>query len=158
MRRILITGSAGFIGFHLARQLLDEGFVVHGFDGMTDYYEVSLKERRHAILGENPNFTSTIGMMQDADLLRESVMAFRPDVIVHLAAQAGVRYSLQNPRAYVDTNITGTFNLLECAREQNVQHFLMASTSSVYGGNTQMPFRETDKADLPHDHRYRCRV
>ncbi len=149
MRRILITGSAGFIGFHLARQLLDEGFVVHGFDGMTDYYEVSLKERRHAILGENPNFTSTIGMMQDADLLRESVMAFRPDVIVHLAAQAGVRYSLQNPRAYVDTNITGTFNLLECAREQNVQHFLMASTSSVYGGNTQMPFRETDKADLP---------
>lgn len=149
MRRILITGSAGFIGFHLARQLLDEGFVVHGFDGMTDYYEVSLKERRHAILGENPNFTATIGMMQDADLLRESVMAFRPDVIVHLAAQAGVRYSLQNPRAYVDTNITGTFNLLECAREQNVQHFLMASTSSVYGGNTQMPFRETDKADLP---------
>lgn len=149
MRRILITGSAGFIGFHLARQLLDEGFVVHGFDGMTDYYEVSLKERRHAILGENPNFTATIGMMQDADRLRESVMAFRPDVIVHLAAQAGVRYSLQNPRAYVDTNITGTFNLLECAREQNVQHFLMASTSSVYGGNTQMPFRETDKADLP---------
>jgi UDP-glucuronate 4-epimerase len=149
MRRILITGSAGFIGFHLARQLLDEGFVVHGFDGMTDYYEVSLKERRHAILGENPNFTATIGMMQDADRLRESVKAFRPDVIVHLAAQAGVRYSLQNPRAYVDTNITGTFNLLECAREQNVQHFLMASTSSVYGGNTQMPFRETDKADLP---------
>lgn len=149
MRRIFVTGSAGFIGFHLARQLLDEGFVVHGYDGLTDYYEVSLKQRRHAILAENPNFSCTIAMMQDAARLSETVKAFRPDVIIHLAAQAGVRYSLENPRTYVDTNVVGTFNVLECARQQKVEHMLIASTSSVYGGNQAMPFRETDKADLP---------
>lgn len=149
MTRVFVTGTAGFIGFHLARHLLDEGFDVVGFDGLTDYYDVELKKTRHRILSENPRFRAVIGMLEDADLLMATVAEAKPDVIVHLAAQAGVRYSLENPRAYVDSNLTGTFNLMEAAREQAVDHLLMASTSSVYGGNTQMPFDETQKTDLP---------
>lgn len=148
-RRVLITGTAGFIGFHLARLLLAEGFRVHGYDGMTDYYDVTLKQRRHQMLAQNPGFSCTEGMVEDAELLTEVADGFRPDVIVHLAAQAGVRYSLDNPRAYVDSNIVGTFNVMEIARQHAVDHLLMASTSSVYGANTQMPFAETDKADTP---------
>ncbi len=146
-RRILVTGTAGFIGFHLARLLLEEGFRVHGFDGMTDYYDVRLKQRRHGMLLQNPNFTATEAMLEDRDRFDAAADAFRPDVIVHLAAQAGVRYSLENPRAYVDANVVGTFNVMEAARRHEVQHLLMASTSSVYGANEDMPFRETDKAD-----------
>lgn len=149
MRTVFVTGTAGFIGFHLARHLLDEGFRVVGYDGMTDYYDVALKERRHAILAENPNFEAHIGMLEDAELLSAVAENARPDVIVHLAAQAGVRYSLENPRAYVDSNLTGTFNLMEAAREAGVAHLLMASTSSVYGGNKQMPFDESQKTDMP---------
>ena len=149
MKRVLITGSAGFIGFHLAKLLLRDGHAVHGLDGMTDYYEVSLKERRHSILLQNPNFAATLGMIEDAELVMRVASAFQPDVIVHLAAQAGVRYSLENPRAYVDANVVGTFNVMEAARVLKVEHLLMASTSSVYGANTGMPFRETDKADMP---------
>ncbi len=146
-RRVLITGTAGFIGFHLANLLLDEGFVVQGYDGMTDYYDVALKRRRHAVLLQKPGFASTEGMLEAQDLLDRVADDFRPDVIVHLAAQAGVRYSLENPRAYVDSNIIGTFNVMEVARRHQVAHLLMASTSSVYGANESMPFRETDKAD-----------
>jgi UDP-glucuronate 4-epimerase len=144
---ILITGSAGFIGFHLAKLLLREGFIVHGFDAMTDYYDVTLKQRRHQALLQHPNFTATQGMLEDADLFDRVGDQARPDVIVHLAAQAGVRYSLENPRAYIDTNIVGSFNVLETARRLQVKHLMMASTSSVYGANDQMPFAETDKAD-----------
>ncbi|MBM3520241.1 MAG: NAD-dependent epimerase/dehydratase family protein [Alphaproteobacteria bacterium] len=145
--RILVSGTAGFVGFHLARLLLAEGLTVHGFDGMTDYYDVRLKERRHAMLNQTEGFSATIGMLEDFDLLRRAVVAFKPDAIVHLAAQAGVRYSLENPRAYIDSNVVGTFNVMECARELGIGHLLMASTSSVYGANEDMPFRETTKAD-----------
>ncbi|MEL6690569.1 MAG: GDP-mannose 4,6-dehydratase, partial [Pseudomonadota bacterium] len=128
MRSVFITGSAGFIGFHLAQLLLKEGFRVTGYDGMTDYYEVSLKARRHAMLAQNPNFTATEAMLEDADALREAALAAKPDVIVHLAAQAGVRYSLEQPRAYIEANIVGTFNVMEVAKELAVDHLLMAST------------------------------
>lgn len=148
-RRIFITGTAGFIGFHLARRLLAQGWRVHGYDGMTDYYDVRLKQRRHSMLAQNEAFAATEALLEDFDTLRRAVEDFQPDVIVHLAAQAGVRYSLENPRAYIEANIVGTFNVMECARAVPVQHLLMASTSSVYGANEEMPFRETDKADTP---------
>lgn len=146
-RRILITGTAGFIGFHLAKLLLAEGFQVQGYDGMTDYYDVALKRRRHAMLLQNQNFLSIEGMLEDQ--LRFDAMAdkFKPDVIIHLAAQAGVRYSLEKPRDYLNANVIGTFNVMEAARRLEVKHLLMASTSSVYGANTEMPFTETEKAD-----------
>ena len=149
MRRVFITGTAGFIGFHLAKLLLDEGFAVHGYDGMTDYYDLRLKQRRHAMLAQHPAFHGTEAMLEDMPALTAAVDAAQPDIIVHLAAQAGVRYSLENPRAYIEANVVGTFNVMELARAQRVQHLLMASTSSVYGANEDMPFCETDKADTP---------
>ena len=147
MRKVLITGTAGFIGFHLAKFLLDEGFRVQGYDGMTDYYDVTLKQRRHQALLQHANFTAQEGMLEDQAKLDALADTFQPVVIVHLAAQAGVRYSLENPRAYLDSNVIGTFNVMELARRLKVQHLLMASTSSVYGANTAMPFSENDKAD-----------
>lgn len=149
MRSVFITGTAGFIGFHLAKHMLDEGFRVIGYDGMTDYYDVSLKEKRHEILQQHPNFKCKIAMLEDYDQLHGFMADEKPDVIVHLAAQAGVRYSLENPRAYINANIVGTFNVQECARELAVGHLLMASTSSVYGANKDMPFSENDKTDHP---------
>ena len=146
-RRALVTGTAGFIGFHLARLLLAEGFAVHGYDGMTDYYDVTLKRRRHAMLAAQPGFTATEAMLEDHALFDRTADAFAPDIILHLAAQAGVRYSLTNPRAYLDANVTGTFTVMEAARRLKVRHLLIASTSSIYGANDRMPFRETDKAD-----------
>lgn len=147
MRRAFITGTAGFIGYHLANLLLAEGWQVFGYDGMTDYYDVSLKQRRHEMLHQYPHFTSTQALLEDAAALRAAVDHAAPDVVVHLAAQAGVRYSIDNPRAYVDANIVGTFNLMEAALAVRPAHMLMASTSSVYGANTQMPYSETHKAD-----------
>lgn len=147
MQRIFITGTAGFIGFHLAELLLSHGLQVHGYDGMTDYYDVTLKRRRHQHLLQNPGFVATEGMLEDEALLRRTITEFQPDAIVHLAAQAGVRYSLDHPRAYVDTNVGGTFNILEIARSLQAKHLLIASTSSVYGANEDMPFSEKEKAD-----------
>ncbi|WP_133366361.1 NAD-dependent epimerase/dehydratase family protein [Qipengyuania sediminis] len=147
MRKVLVTGSAGFIGYHLCALLLKEGFEVVGFDGLTDYYDVRLKERRHQMLLQNQHFSAHVGMLEDFDTLRDLALTERPQVIVHLAAQAGVRYSLENPRAYVDANVTGTFNVMECARELAVDHLLMASTSSVYGANETMPFSELDRVE-----------
>lgn len=149
MRRAFITGTSGFIGFHLARLMLDQGWQVHGFDGMTSYYDIALKRARLALLQQNRGFTQTEAMLEDAEAVMQAAQDARPDVIVHLAAQAGVRYSLEAPRAYIDSNLTGTFNVMEAARELKVGHLLMASTSSVYGANEEMPFRETDKADHP---------
>ena len=146
-RRILVTGSAGFIGFHLSKILLSEGCIVHGYDAITDYYDVNLKKKRHSILNKSINFSSTIGMLEDKNLLDKCFKEFKPDVVVHLAAQAGVRYSLENPSAYINSNIVGTFNIMEAARHLEVSHLLMASTSSVYGSNEKMPFNEIEKAD-----------
>jgi UDP-glucuronate 4-epimerase len=147
--RILVTGSAGFIGFHLARRLIADGHVVVGFDGFTSYYDVRLKQARHAILKRSNAFTEVVGKLEDVEALRRAADAATPDLIVHLAAQAGVRYSLENPRAYIDANLVGSWNLLELAREVAPRHLMLASTSSVYGGNEKMPFVESDRADEP---------
>lgn len=147
--RILVTGSAGFIGFHLAGLLLAQGHTVIGLDGMTPYYDVALKRDRHAILERSPRFTEAVQMLEDAAALGRLCDEHRPDMIIHLAAQAGVRYSLDNPRAYIDANLVGTFNVMEAARLGAVSHLMIASTSSVYGANQKMPFVETDRADEP---------
>ncbi len=147
MKRVFITGTAGFIGFHLAELLLQDGWQVTGYDGMTDYYDVALKHKRHAMLRQHQNFRAHEAMLEDYETLAQAIEAARPDVIVHLAAQAGVRYSIENPRAYLEANLIGTFNLMEAARLHPPGHLLMASTSSVYGANTDMPYCELDKAD-----------
>ena len=147
-KRILVTGTAGFIGFHLAKLLLAYGHTVHGYDGLTDYYDVTLKERRHSMLLEHDQFSATIGMLEDQEKLDRLISTFKPQIIVHLAAQAGVRYSFENPRAYISSNVTGTFNVMDAAQRIGVEHLLMASTSSVYGANAEMPFDETEKADM----------
>lgn len=149
MQKILITGSAGFIGFHLARRLLSAGYRVHGYDGMTSYYDVTLKQKRLAMLLQMPGFSATEAMLEDVATLDRIAEEFAPDVIVHLAAQAGVRYSLTHPRSYIEANFTGSFNVLEVARRLKVKHLLMASTSSVYGAGPAMPFREVDRTDQP---------
>jgi UDP-glucuronate 4-epimerase len=147
MQRIFVTGTAGFIGYHLAELLLDEGFQVHGYDGLTDYYDVQLKRRRNQRLLQHPNFSATEAMLEDETALNAAASNFRPDAIVHLAAQAGVRYSLEQPRLYVESNVVGTFNILEIAKQLEVRHLLIASTSSIYGANEEMPFKETEQAD-----------
>lgn len=147
MARIFITGTAGFIGFHLARHLLDAGHAVAGYDGMTDYYDVALKKARHTILRNHAGFSATEALLEDQTGFDAAVDAFGPDAIVHLAAQAGVRYSIENPRAYVDANVVGSFHVMEAARRHAVRHLLMASTSSIYGANTAMPYAETHKCD-----------
>jgi len=147
--RILVTGTAGFIGFHLAKRLLDEGHFVTGFDGMTAYYDVNLKKARHAILERSNGFRAHIGNLEDMAALERAAESANPEIIIHLAAQAGVRYSIDHPRTYADSNLTGSFNVLELARALKPQHLLMASTSSVYGANEDMPFREDEKADHP---------
>ena len=144
---VLITGTAGFIGFHLARLLLSKGYQVIGIDGMTDYYDVSLKQRRHQMLKQSAGFTAHETMLEDEKTLHDICQQHRPDIIIHLAAQAGVRYSIENPRSYVDSNLIGSFNVLEAARQFDIKHLLMASTSSVYGANTDMPFAETQPCD-----------
>jgi len=145
--KVFITGTAGFIGFHLAKLLLKEGFKVHGYDSINDYYDVNLKHARQNILLKDKNFSTTKGLLEDNNKLTDVVDKFQPDIIIHLAAQAGVRYSLENPRAYINSNIIGTFNVMELAKKHKVKHLLMSSSSSVYGANTKMPFTETEKAD-----------
>lgn len=147
--RVLVTGSAGFIGFHLAKRLLADGHQVTGIDALTPYYDVSLKVARHAVLERHGGFTAHVETLENAEALSDIVSVSNPDMIVHLAAQAGVRYSLENPKAYIDSNIVGTFNVLEAAKAAKVGHLLMASTSSVYGANAKTPFSETDAADTP---------
>ena len=146
--RVLVTGSAGFIGFHMVRRLLDEGHQVTGIDGFTPYYDRSLKLHRNAILQANPNFRPQVAMLEDFDAMQR-IYGDGFDVVYHFAAQAGVRYSLEEPRAYVDANLTGTFNLLEIMRRAPPSHAILASTSSVYGANAKIPFGEGDAADHP---------
>ena len=148
-RRILVTGSAGFIGFHVSRLLLDQGAAVLGIDNFSDYYDVGLKEARHAILGEHPGYALERLAIEDADALGAAWRSFRPDVVIHLAAQAGVRFSIDHPDNYIASNIIGSFNILELARREGLTHLLAASTSSVYGANTDMPFAETQRAQTP---------
>ena len=147
--RFFVTGSAGFIGFHLCRRLLADGHLVDGFDAMTSYYDPALKQRRIEVLASTNGFRNTVGALEDMTTLEQAYQAARPDIVVHLAAQAGVRYSLENPRAYIESNLVGTFNLLECARAVAPRHLLMASTSSVYGASSDTPFYETNGTDRP---------
>jgi UDP-glucuronate 4-epimerase len=147
MTSVFVTGTGGFIGFHLAKLLLSKGCKVAGYDGMTDYYDVRLKKRRHEILSKFDTFSSVEAMLEDKKSLASAIERSQPEIIIHLAAQAGVRYSLENPRAYIDSNLIGTFNIIEAAQRSSVSHLMMAATASVYGANEKLPFAENDKAD-----------
>jgi UDP-glucuronate 4-epimerase len=147
--KVLVTGTAGFIGSSLAMRLLARGDEVIGIDNLNDYYDVDLKLARLARVKAQPGFTEIRGDIEDAALIKEAFNAHRPDRVVNLAAQAGVRYSLENPRAYVDANVVGFLNILENCRHFDVQHLVYASTSSVYGNHTKMPFSVHDSVDHP---------
>lgn len=145
--KIFITGSSGFIGFHLSKKLLDSGHSVHGFDSMNNYYDVKLKKARYKILKKYKKFSFTKNNLENQKVLSKTILKFKPKIIIHLAAQAGVRYSIEKPRVYLDSNITGTYNIIELAKKVNVKHLLIASSSSVYGANKKLPFKEIDKTE-----------
>ena len=145
--KIFITGSSGFIGFHLSKKLLDKGHSIHGFDSMNSYYDVELKKARYQILKKYKKFFFTKGKVENQKIISNTILKFNPKIIIHLAAQAGVRYSIEKPRIYLDTNITGTYNIIELAKKVNVKHLLIASSSSVYGANKKLPFKEIDKTE-----------
>lgn len=147
--RLIITGAAGFIGFHLAKALLEQGHTVHGFDSVNDYYDPSFKEARLAILRDFQSFSFTKGFLEDNEALSSVWKEFDPDHVVHLAAQAGVRYSLENPNSYIQSNIIGFQNIIELVRSSRLSHFVYASSSSVYGGITEYPLSEAQKTDQP---------
>ncbi|MFU0826088.1 MAG: putative protein in cld 5'region [Lachnoclostridium sp.] len=148
-KKILVTGAAGFIGFHLSRKLLEQGFFVTGYDNLNDYYEVTLKEDRLRILENYKNFTFIKGDVAIKEEVDELFQTVKPDYVIHLAAQAGVRYSIENPKAYMDSNITGFFHILEALRIYGTKHLVYASSSSVYGANKKIPFSTEDKTDQP---------
>ena len=149
VKNVLVTGAAGFIGFHLSRRLLSNGVNVTGIDDLNPYYDVKLKEDRLQILQAEPNFSFYKSNIAERERLVDIFDALHFDVVVNLAAQAGVRYSLQNPYAYVDANLVGFVNLLECCRHHKTPHLVFASSSSVYGANTHMPFSVHDNVDHP---------
>ena len=149
MRKILITGTAGFIGFHLARLLLEKGESVVGIDNLNDYYSVQLKRDRLAILQQHPNFQFLQVDLADTAAMNQLFADHEFARVVHLAAQAGVRYSLENPAAYINSNLVGFGNILECCRHAQVEHLLYASSSSVYGSNVKQPFSVHDAVDHP---------
>ena len=145
----LITGAAGFIGASLSRRLIDDGYRVIGIDNMNGYYDRRLKEARCRLLMNAPSFSFLKGDIQENGFLSDIFARERPEIVVNLAAQAGVRYSAENPRSYLDCNVVGTFELLEAARRNPPRHMMLASTSSVYGASPALPYAETDKADMP---------
>jgi len=147
--KILVTGAAGFIGMHCAEKLLARGDQVIGIDNLNEYYDVSLKDARLGRLTPHANFTFHKASIEDKDVMADIFAGEKPDRVVHLAAQAGVRYSLTNPHAYIDANIMGFTNILEGCRHNNVAHLAYASSSSVYGGNSAMPFSEHHNIDHP---------
>ncbi len=149
MRTALVTGHAGFIGFHLSRRLLNDGWRVIGVDDLNDYYAVSLKQQRLSLLAENTALTSVIAPIQQEQQLYHLFEEHRPEIVFHLAAQAGVRHSITNPRSYFQSNLQGSFELLEAARAFPPQHLLMASSSSVYGSSDRFPYGETQRSDAP---------
>lgn len=145
--KILITGSSGFIGFHLAKLLLEKKHKIQGYDSMNNYYDVKLKKARLSLLKKYRNFSFTKGALENEKVLKKTFKRFKPKIVIHLAAQAGVRYSIDKPRVYLKSNITGSFNLIEASHSVNVKHLIMASSSSVYGANKNIPFKETDKTE-----------
>ena len=145
--RIFITGSSGFIGFHLSRNLLIKGHKVCGFDSMNNYYDVKLKKDRLKILKKFKNFIFKKGKLENHKQLNTLINRFKPKVIIHLAAQAGVRYSIDKPQIYLNSNIIGTFNIIEASKKIGVSHLIVGSSSSVYGANKKIPFKEIDKTD-----------
>jgi UDP-glucuronate 4-epimerase len=147
--KVLVTGAAGFIGFHVSQRLLERGDTVVGLDNLNDYYDPSLKESRLNVIRDNPAFSFVRMDLEDADGIMGLFAAEGFDRVVHLAAQAGVRYSIENPRAYIDSNVVGTLNILEGCRHHPVEHLVYASSSSVYGSNTAMPFSVHDNVDHP---------
>ena len=170
MKKILITGAAGFIGYHLSQRLLKEGYEIFGIDNLNDYYDPSLKNARLNNLGITGDLSSVIQSkpvlnevevskdgnfkfqkldLQDYSGITRIFSDFQPDIVINLAAQAGVRYSLENPRSYIESNLDGFFNILEASRQHSVENFIYASSSSVYGNNEKSPFAETDNVDHP---------
>ncbi len=147
--KILVTGTAGFIGFHVARRLLDEGNEIIGLDNLNDYYDVNLKLARNEILKKSPGYRFHKVSVEDADEMARLFETEKPQRVIHLAAQAGVRYSIKNPRAYIDSNIVGFLNVLEGCRHHGVEHLAFASTSSVYGLNSKYPFSTQANVDHP---------
>lgn len=147
--KVLVTGAAGFIGFHLSNRLLADGHTVFGIDNLNDYYDVNLKLSRLAILQEQNNFSFLKSGLEEREKVTEAFKDFQPQVVVNLAAQAGVRYSLKNPHAYIDSNIVGFTNILEACRHNKVEQLIYASSSSVYGANKTMPFSVHDNVDHP---------
>ena len=145
--KIFITGSSGFIGFHTAKKFLDKGYTVSGFDSMNNYYDIKLKKARLNILKKYKKFSFIKGNLENRNILNKSILNFKPNIIIHLAAQAGVRYSIESPEVYLNSNIVGTFNIIELAKKIKVKHLIIGSSSSVYGANRKLPFKETDKAD-----------
>ena len=148
-KRYLITGGAGFIGFYLSKALLEKGAEVVGLDNLNDYYEVSLKEERLAILRKQEGYRFVKADLSDKEAVFRLFAEYRPQIVVNLAAQAGVRYSIDNPDAYIQSNIVGFFNILEACRHYPVEHLVFASSSSVYGGNKKVPFSTQDQVDQP---------
>ncbi len=144
-----ITGSAGFIGYHLAHRLLHEGHLVVGIDSITNYYDQDLKRARLARLQALPKFIFLNSSVEEGSKLLPQLSHYNPETVIHLAAQAGVRYSAENPRSYIDTNLVGSWQLLELAKDLKPKHLMMASSSSVYGANSRVPFREDDATDQP---------
>lgn len=148
-KKILVTGAAGFIGFYLSKKLLEQGIEVVGFDNLNDYYDVRLKEARLAILEKFERFTFIKADLADKAAVDNVFAEHKPEIVVNLAAQAGVRYSIDNPQAYIESNLIGFFNILEACRHNPVEHLLYASSSSVYGANKKVPFSTDDKVDNP---------